>query len=216
MKLLDLFCGAGGAAMGYYRAGFTHIVGIDIKPQPRYPFKFIQADALQPPVDLTRFDFIHASPPCQGYSVMRNLPWLRHKKYPLLIEPTREMLAATGRPYAIENVMGAKLDANWLCGGMFGLPFFRHRFFETNWLWLAPAHPPHIAVIQRGRGLQNRANKIAHGNGAQRVGVNVGHAAGVGVAREAMQIDWMRRDELNQAIPPAYTEWIGKRIIETL
>jgi len=216
--------------MGYYRAGFTEIVGIDIKPQPRYPFKFIQADALCPPLDLSRFDFIHASPPCQGYSIMRNLPWLRHKEYPLLIEPTRELLNATGKPWVIENVMGARLDANWLCGGMFGLPFYRHRYFESNWLWLAPTHPAHTAVIQRGRNLKGRANAIAHSkvgknvaaagaiprNGAQKMGANVGHAAGVGLARAAMQIDWMRRDELNQAIPPAYTEWIGRRLLETL
>jgi len=230
MRLLDLYCGAGGAAMGYYRAGFTKIVGIDIKPQPRYPFAFIQADALTMPVDVSCFDAIHASPPCQGYSIMRNLPWLRHKEYPLLIEPTREMLQSTGKPWVIENVMGAKLDANWLCGSMFGLPFYRHRYFESNWLWLAPAHPAHMAVVQRGRGLGNRANTIVHSkvgknvaaagavprNGAQKVGANVGHAAGVALARQAMQIDWMRREELNQAIPPAYTEWIGRHLIQAL
>lgn len=258
MKLLDLFCGAGGAAMGYFRAGFTEIVGIDIKPQPRYPFTFIQGDALQPPVDFSVFDLIHASPPCQGYSIMRNLPWLRNKTYPLLIEPTREMLRASGKPWVIENVMGAKLDGNWLCGRMFGRPFYRHRYFESNWFWLAPSHPPHDAVIQRGRNLKDRANKIVysgaedsrglqswpgrrgdagHGltireatrrkvgkniaaagavpqNGARKLGANVGHAAGVAIAREAMQIDWMRREELNQAIPPAYTQWIGERILE--
>ena len=94
-RLLDLFCGAGGAAMGYHRAGFTEIVGVDIKPQPRYLFRFVQADALAPAIDFTGFDLIHASPPCQDYSIMRNLPWLRHKTYPLLIEPVRELLMST-------------------------------------------------------------------------------------------------------------------------
>ena len=101
-RLLDLFCGAGGAAVGYHRAGFTEIVGVDIKPQPRYPFTFIQADAMTYPLD--GFDAIHASPPCQGYSIMKNLPWLRHRVYPLLILPTRERLAASGGPYMIQKL----------------------------------------------------------------------------------------------------------------
>ena len=132
MRLLDLFCGAGGASKGYADAGFDDIVGVDNKPQPHYPFEFVLADAMTYPLE--GFDAIHASPPCQGYSIMRNLPWLRDKVYPLLIEPTLERLAAAGVPYVIENVMGARyvLDGNWLCGGMFGLPFYRHRVFATN------------------------------------------------------------------------------------
>ena len=119
--------------MGYHRAGFDEIVGVDIKPMPRYPFTFIQADALEyVAAHGHEFDAIHASPPCQGYSIMRNLPWLRHKEYPLLIQPTADALNATGRAWVIENVMGAKLASGWLCGTMFGLPFFRHRFFWTG------------------------------------------------------------------------------------
>src|SRR5215510_6024992 len=106
MRLLDLFCGAGGAAMGYYRAGFTDIVGIDIKPQPRYPFKFIQADALLPPVELCRFDLIHASPPCQVHSKTRRLANISHED---LIAKTRSMLRSVPIPYVIENVPGAPL-----------------------------------------------------------------------------------------------------------
>ena len=152
MRLLDLYCGAGGAAMGYSRAGFDEIVGVDIEPQPRYPFEFVQADALEYLSEHGHeFDAIHASPPCQGYSIMHNLPWLRGRDCPLLILPAIEMLEALGKPYVVENVMGARhgsktlkkrgldahgLKAGWLCGAMFGLPFYRHRLFATNWMWL--------------------------------------------------------------------------------
>jgi len=219
-RLLDLFCGAGGAAMGYHRAGFE-VVGVDIEAQPHYPFEFHHGDAMTWPLE--GFDAIHASPPCQGYSIMRNLPWLREKVYPLLIEPTRERLIAAGVPYVIENVAGARrsarrpdgMQAGWLCGGMFGLPFYRHRYFETNWFWMQPGHPRHQFTVRNGRTLGARARDIVH-NGAQRVGANVGHAAGVQEAREAMGIDWMSRDEITQAIPPAYTEYIGGWLMKVL
>lgn len=214
MRLLDLFCGAGGAAVGYQRAGFDEIVGVDLAPQPRYPFTFVQADALTFPLE--GFDAIHASPPCQAYSIMRNLPWLRDREYPRLIDPTRERLGAAGVPWAIENVMGAKLDAQWLCGGMFGLPFYRHRYFETNFLWLQPDHPPHVHTVRNGRMLGARARDIVHAGGFKRPGAGVGHSAGVALVREAMQIDWMTRAEITQAIPPAYTEFIGAQLLRLL
>ena len=305
MRLLDLFCGAGGAAMGYSRADFDQIVGVDIKPQPRYPFEFVQADALEFLAEHGHeFDAIHASPPCQGYSIMHNLPWLRGRDYPLLLLPTLEMLEGLGKPYVVENVMGARygsktlkkrgleahgLKAGWLCGGMFGLPFYRHRLFATNWLWLAPGHPRHksqrpagITSDSRGRGITEQvvanpvnsawrqyrdgalniqpgyekvpfsyptivgerlrangrpkevayresagrdsggltqpANSLARwqGNGAQGNGVGLGHAKGWWLAAEAMGIDWMKRDELTQAIPPAYSEFIGTRLLEVI
>jgi DNA (cytosine-5)-methyltransferase 1 len=204
-RLLDLFCGAGGAAMGYYRAGFN-IVGIDIKPQKHYPFPFIQGDALNPPVDLSKFDAIHASPPCQGYSIMRNLPWLKNKEYPLLIEPIQKRLAATGKPWIIENVMGAKLNAGWLCGTMFGLPFYRHRYFWSSFFWLQPSDSAHRNVIKPGRNFGDRGHKMLNSG--------CGHTRGISaLLREAMQIDWMTRDEITQAIPPAYTEFIGKQLL---
>lgn len=159
MKLLDLFCGAGGAAMGYAHAGITDIVGIDIAPQAHYPFPFVQADALEYLVEHgEEYDVIHASPPCQGYSIMHNLPWLSGIAYAMLILPTMERLEKIGKPYILENVMGARygakglskrgfethgLQAGWLCGTMFGLPFYRHRLFATNWFWLQPGHPKH-------------------------------------------------------------------------
>ncbi len=148
MRILGLFCGAGGAAMGLHRAGFE-VVGVDIKPQKNYPFEFHQADAMTYP--LGDFDAYWASPPCQGYGIMRHLPWLKDKEYPMLIGGVREMLMATGKPYIIENVKGAPLDGNYLCGLMFGLRVFRHRVFETSFFWLAPGHPGHHGLyVKRG------------------------------------------------------------------
>ena len=221
MRLLDLFCGAGGAAWGYHLAGFDEIVGIDLAPQPHYPFTFVQADALEYLADHGHeYDFIHASPPCQGYSVMRFLPWLREKEYPMLIDPVRELLQASGRPWVVENVIGAKLDANWLCGGMFDLPFYRHRYFESSFLWFQPEHPPHVHIVKNGRMMGARARKIVHSGGiarwqasnvAQKRGCGIGHLAGITLVREAMQIDWMSRDEITQAVPPAYTRYVGEQ-----
>ena len=229
MRLLDLFCGAGGAAVGYHRAGFDEIVGVDIKPQPRYPFTFVQADALEYVREHGReFDAIHASPPCQGYSIMRNLPWLRHKSYPLLIGPTAEVLEETSVPWVIENVMGSKLQSGWLCGTMFGLPFFRHRYFWAGkWFWLQPCHEPHTIVIRPSGSLGSRARDVVatrhrgkeltrRTNGAQSHGANVGHAAGVGAVREAMGLHYMTREEITQAIPPSYTEFIGRQLLNAL
>lgn len=221
--------------MGYHQAGFE-VIGVDLKPQPRYPFEFHQADALTYPLE--GFDVIHASPPCQGYSIMRNLPWLRDKVYPLLLTPTRERLLATGKPYIIENVAGARyrpalpegLKAGWLCGQMFGLPLLRHRYFETNWFWLAPAHGKHWGSVRNGRTLGSRARDIVtmpvsmsggperhfRANGARKSAANIGHAAGFELAKEAMGIDWMRRDELTQAIPPVMTRYLGTILLVEL
>jgi DNA (cytosine-5)-methyltransferase 1 len=225
-KLLDLFCGAGGAAMGYSRAGFD-VVGVDINPQPRYPFEFIQADAMTFPLD--GFDAIHASPPCQGYSIMRNLPWLRDREYPMLIPDVRERLQASGVPWVIENVAGAKrsvrhpegLQAQWLCGQMFDLPIFRHRYFETSFLWLQPGHTPHTDVIQAGHTLGARARVPVRPGGQvygfDRTGNAVGHGNSGGLsARDALGVPWMSRDEATQAIPPQMTEFIGKQLMEAL
>jgi DNA (cytosine-5)-methyltransferase 1 len=230
-----LFCGAGGAAVGYHRAGFTEIVGVDIKPQPRYPFTFVLGDALEyVKAHGHEYDAIHASPPCQGYSIMRTLPWLRHKEYPLLIQPTADALNAIGCPWVIENVMGAKLASGWLCGKMFGLPFFRHRFFWAGaWFWLQPPHEVHRSIIRPTRTLGSRARdgvatrdrrgKERRGkeltrrvNGARSNGANVGHAPGVAAVREAMGLPYMTREEITQAIPPAYTEFIGKQLLQAI
>jgi DNA (cytosine-5)-methyltransferase 1 len=196
-RLLDLFCGAGGAGMGYHRAGFE-VVGVDIKPQPHYPFEFHQADALTFPLE--GFDAIHASPPCQAYSIMRHLPWLKGRDYWDSIPPTRERLAEARVPWVIENVQGAPLDGIMLCGQMFGLvlpdgrPVYRHRLFESTVPMLAPGHPRHYRIQRPGSMLGQRASEMADGMG----------------------IDWMTKAGRGQAIPPAYTEWVGQRLLDLI
>jgi DNA (cytosine-5)-methyltransferase 1 len=215
VKCLDLFCKAGGCTKGYQMAGF-HVTGVDIEPQPRYVGdKFILGDALEVLTGMIKsgeveeFDLIHASPPCQAYSVTRSL----HKKTrPELIEPARELLKATGKPYVIENVEGAPLiNPLMLCGSMFGLKTIRHRLFECNPpIWFPPA-PCHCSLFQTSshRGISSFEN------GATAITV-AGHNFKVEDARIALGIDWMNQSELRQAIPPAYTKWIGKQMIELI
>ena len=207
-RLLDLFSGAGGAAMGYHQAGFD-VLGVDHAPQPRYPFPFEQADALEflRTVKPGDFNLIHASPPCQGYSRMRTLPWLKDREWPLLIEPLRERLKDCGIPYVIENVVGAPLlDPVVLCGTMFGLPLFRHRLFECSHFLLQLPHFPHRHVIGPGRFLNDRRKQSRDGF----VSVIRGDA---GAAKKALGVEWMTRDEACQAIPPAYTRWLGAQLL---
>ena len=209
-RLLDLFCGAGGCAVGYHRAGFD-VVGVDINPQPRYPFEFHQADALEFCREHGHeYDAIHASPPCQAYSVSRKI----HdsgSRHPDLVSPTRQWLWVSGVPWVIENVPGAPLrDPAVLCGLMFDLKVLRHRLFETNWQLSAPPHPKHPPGELTGscRGYSTGAHgyvTVAGNNFVREVGAR------------AMGIDWpMTRKELAQAIPPAYTEYIGKQLIQIL
>lgn len=207
--LLDLYCGAGGAAVGYHRAGFD-VLGVDCDPQPNYPFPFLQADALQflttPAVKA--FDAIHASPPCQHYTPLGALH--PDKVYPDLVAATRAGLDALRLPYVIENVMAAPLlkdRAITLCGGMFGLRTYRHRRFESNRLLMQPAHPPHVirTATKRRRELWNQGWHVS-----------ITGDVGTYVGPEAMGIDWMTGNELCQAIPPAYTEYIGGQLLEHL
>lgn len=210
MKLLDLFCGAGGAAMGYHRAGFE-VVGVDVKPQPRYPFEFHQADAMTFPLD--GYDAIHASPPCQAY-IQRNKNLAT--KHPKLIGPTRDRLVVAGVPYVIENVLPEVLITPWMaCGTAFGLAIRRHRFFETPSLlalsrpcyhWGTVAAGDFAAVYARG-GKGHR-----HGPGVRDAGPMPSKVSWA----DAMGIDWMEPKELTQAIPPAYTEFIGKHLMAAL
>lgn len=203
IRLLDLFCGAGGAAMGYYRAGFTDITGIDIKPMPRYPFKFIQADALEYLAEHGHeYDVIHASPPCQRYSIGTQR-W-KPEDYPDLITDLRKALIKSKKLWIIENVTRAPLNKNisiTLCGQMFGLHIIRHRAFEIYpFLLSGLIHPKHPKrgdfVTCAGHG----------GNGSNSYKVWC----------KAMNIDWMNKTELAQAIPPAYTEFIGKQLMRVL
>ena len=211
-RLLDLFCGAGGAAKGYQRAGFE-VVGVDIHPQPHFPFEFYQADALTFPLE--GFDAYHASPPCQRWGRIRKLNIAQGvaRDYPDLITPIRERLKAIGRPYVIENIPGAPLiDPVMVCGSSFGLLVRRHRLFEANFamLQLPCAH------------YNEKADKppLHRLQGKSRVVGCYGHGRGRGDSKalwaEAMGITWMTRDELSQAIPPAYTEFIGKYLLEVI
>jgi DNA (cytosine-5)-methyltransferase 1 len=198
-RALDLFCGAGGAGMGLHQAGFD-VVGVDIKPQPRYPFTFHQADALTFPLD--GFDFIWASPPCQAYSITAKLHDVAH---PQLVEAVRERLAASGTPYVIENVVGAPLIHPFtLCGSMFGLRVLRHRLFEASFFVLVPGHPEH-------RGTSNSSRRYS----SFETGADFICVAGHNFKREdgaaAMGVDWpATREEIAQMIPPAYAEFIGR------
>jgi len=204
-RLLDLFCCAGGAAMGYHQAGFE-VVGVDIKPQPNYPFHFVQADALTlPRFWLAAFDMIHASPPCQSYSPLGALS--PSKSYPDLLDPARQMLVASGVPYIIENVMTAPLIKERsivLCGEMFGLRTYRHRRFESSMPLVAPAHPKHVKLT---------ATKQRKARWAEGWHVSITGDVGTYVGPEAMGIDWMTGNELSEAIPPAYTRCIGEQVI---
>lgn len=215
-KLLDLFCGAGGAAMGYHRAGFE-VVGVDIKPQKHYPFEFHQADAMRYPLD--GFDVIHASPPCQAFTALKTM-W-NAKEYPDLLTPIRERLLATNNFYVIENVPGAPINYPLtLCGTMFGLrtsdgsgELRRHRVFDTNWwIGLLPecSHQGIVIGVYGGHGRDRRrtVKVLSKGGGLQSFPLTQ--------RREAMGIDWMADYELSQAIPPAYTEFIGKQLMEYL
>ena len=209
--LLDLFCGAGGASVGYHRAGFD-VVGVDIEPQPHYPFEFIQADALAFLYELGPLpaDVIHASPPCQRYSVTRTL---HDVEYPDLVYPTRRLLRNAGLPYVIENVVGAPLiDPVKLCGSSFGLGVRRHRLFESNLpLWSSQcSHREQPNPIDVTGGGPSKGPRTDGGGGRSRKPVNVGEA------RTAMGIQWMTRNELNEAVPPAYTEFLGHQIRDHL
>lgn len=187
--------------MGYHRAGFTEIVGVDIEPQPHYPFTFVQADALNLPFNLRHFDLVHASPPCQVHSKSKHLAGGQHRD---LIAATRAVLVESGRDYVIENVPGASLiNPIALNGFMFNRMIERERWFESNRLLpfvLLPPKPK--AAVKMGR-------PIKEGDIIQ----VVGHFSNVPYARKQMGIDWMTQGELAQAIPPDYTEWIGRQLL---
>lgn len=204
MRLLDAFCGAGGSGMGYHLAGFE-VVGVDIVYQKNYPFEFYQGDALEfIEHHGTEFDVIHASPPCQAYT---NAQKINGNDHPDLIAQTRNLLVATGKHFIIENVPGAPLNSPiFLIGPMFDLMTIRKRLFECSFdvpLILSPV--PSAKQTKMGR-------KPKAGEYIQ----VVGHFSDVEYAKKAMGIDWMTRDELKEAIPPAYTEWLGKQIIKKL
>lgn len=229
MRLLDLFCGAGGAAVGYHRAGFTEIVGVDHKPMPRYPFEFVQADALEYLREYGKeFDVIHASPPCQRFTSMRVMA--NAKPYPDLLTPCREMLTNIGLPFVIENVETAPMEYGqlgmfvpcgiMLCGSMFGLvneeyALRRHRRFECSMPLVQPkCHHNGKEVIGF---YGDHARKRTRINGHHARGNDItATAEKMALVRDLMGIDWMNWQEATQAIPPAYTHWIGKQLLAGL
>lgn len=202
--LLDLFCSAGGAAWGYFLAGFE-VRGVDINPQPNYPFDFEQGDALSYPLD--GFDVYHASPPCQPFCS------LTKHTYVDCVSSVRERLSATGKPYVIENVPNSPLiNPIVLCGSAFGLNVRRHRLFESN-LSLVSNGCNHAWQTPRFQSLDNTAR--VEGRLASVVGVHgsLNYRGEFELRCAAMGINWMTNKELTQAIPPAYTEFIGGQIM---
>ena len=238
-RILDLFCCAGGAGTGYARAGFD-VYGVDIDPQPHYPFPFCKGDAVvvlehlldgaqigtcwpdfvdQEPIwlRLDDFDAIHASPPCQRFSDLAKRNGNAHE-WPDLVAPIRELLDATGKPYIIENVEGAPLNEPiTLCGAMFPeLRVYRHRLFESNVPLAAPEHPRHTELT-----FTHDKRKRHYGQPldltTMRVQVTGGGNAPVWAKREAMGgLNWMTGQEVNEAIPPAYTEHVGRQLLQAI
>ncbi|RVU27186.1 DNA cytosine methyltransferase [Streptomyces antnestii] len=205
LRVLDLFSCQGGAGMGYHQAGFD-VTGVDLAPQPRYPLHFVQADAL----DYLRsygaeFDFIHASPPCQRYTLAQRI---QGREHPDLIAPVRAALEATGRPWVIENVEEAAGELRapvTLCAAAFGMRTYRHRLFETGggFTFTPPRHRVHTTPLTK-MGRPRAAGHFAH---------YVGNFSGVQEARDDMGVPWMNRDGIRECIPPAYTEWIGTALL---
>ncbi len=218
-RLLDLFCGAGGAGMGYYRAGFD-VVGVDISPQKHYPFEFHQEDALEYlRLHGHEFDAVHASPPCQRYSVCRTIGTYNPQEYPDLVGPIRDLLAGIGKPFVIENVPGAPLLCPvTLCGSMFpelctpeGNQLRRHRLFECWFPICMDGMECRHNVT--GRRLPTVGVYGHSGGSSNRDGVKF---FGIEAWRQVMGIDWMTSNELSQAIPPAYTKFIGDWLIRAV
>jgi DNA (cytosine-5)-methyltransferase 1 len=237
-RLLDLFCGAGGAATGYHRAGFD-VIGVDIKEQPNYPFEFIESDVFDLDPDFIKeFDIIHASPPCQAYSRCRANA--KAKNYPDLLGKTRELLIRTDIDYVIENVVGAKMQRTVLCGTMFALNVIRHRYFESS-IWIYPpgpcrhngfAYDGNYACVISGDGYGSNTdrdyfNMYAQSEKKKIEPYLVKTSGKIGAAKflywcDSMGIHWMNKHQtlaknkydLTQAVPPAYTQYIGGLLLQ--
>jgi DNA (cytosine-5)-methyltransferase 1 len=217
---LDLFCGPGGMAAGLHRAGFD-VVGVDLHPQPSYPFAFTQMDAVRfldrvLETGKAPWAYVHASPPCPRYSVLSRSWNVDGESHPDLIKPVRERLISLGLPFSIENVVGAPLatDSLKLCGSMFDLPVERHRLFECHGFRPAAmrcAHkrqrelwPDGFPALRSDRGPEKRARVVGiYGTGG-------GPTKDLALWKWAMDVPWMRtKREVSDAIPPAYGEYVG-------
>lgn len=215
-KCLDLFCGAGGASMGLHRAGFD-VTGVDIRPQPRYPFRFIEGDALT--VDLEGFDFIWASPPCQGYGQTQYVVTCATRAYPKVIADTRARLIQSGALWIIENVPGAPLlHPVTICGTALGLPARRHRLFESGAFLFSPG------ACRHGGGdygvYANKVTRIGTRGQAYVAGSGRTHYRPQTASKKdgcaALGINWMTMPEMCEAVPPAYSEFLGRQIMRCL
>jgi DNA (cytosine-5)-methyltransferase 1 len=221
--LIDAYSGTGGASMGYHRVGFE-VIGIDIKPQPRYPFRFICADV--PKLDLVTLArdlgavVLAGSPPCKVRTTMKAFSSAHHTD---LLPGFREQCIATGLPYIIENVPPSPdmIDPVTLCGSSFDLGVLRHRLFESNMTLTAPACD-HEGQAARSPGYP--VKRYHSGSPVITMSPVIGcYGRGQGLGpgevelwKQAMGIDWMTRDEMAQAIPPAYTEHLGRQIMAQL
>lgn len=200
-RLLDLFCCQGGASAGYVAAGFD-VTGVDFAPQPRYPYEFHQGDALKFLLENWReFDAFHASPPCQAWTFAKRLQGNEHPDYITAIRAGFEFI---GRPWVIENVVGAPLNTPIeLCGAMFGLRTYRHRLFESNVPLTAPPHPEHLVKTTK-MGRPTRDGEYMH---------VVGNFSGADLGREVMGMPWASKAGLREAIPPVYAEHVGRQLL---
>lgn len=205
LKLLDLYCCQGAASYGFHQSGFN-VTGVDLFPQPKYPYKFIQSDAIDYLLQHGHeYDYIHASPPCQKYSMSSMQFRLLGKEYPNLIEGTRAALIKIGKPYDIENVSGSPLISPIvLCGSMFNIPTYRHRLFETNWGLISPTHPIHMYK-------NAKMGRLPHGDEFIQY---IGHFPGVQYVRDFTGCYWMNQYGLAQSIPPQYSHYIGTQFLK--
>ncbi|MBU1567756.1 MAG: DNA cytosine methyltransferase [Proteobacteria bacterium] len=221
-KCLDLFCCAGGAAMGLHRAGFE-VTGVDVNQQPRYPFEFILGDALAQ--DLSGYDFVWASPPCQAYCALNTMP--NRREHEKLIPAVRALLKEWGGPWIIENVAGARrelIDPVMLCGSMFdlesnGYQVRRHRYFESNVKLNVPMGCNHGALTMGIYGAKVRdiaKEKRHYSKPKETRGKPYGVVLPQSWGFEAMGVDWMNIKEASECIPPAFSEFLGRQVISHL
>lgn len=205
--LLDLFCGAGGAAEGYRRAGFK-VVGVDIKRQPHYPFPMAVSDAMTFPI-ASSVDMVHASPPCQDHSVMAHFQNVGNNGTGWMLQATIDRLEAWGGPYVVENVPGARFDWNLqLCGATFNLEVLRHRLFRTRPWILGP-----MCSHERGGTKTGQYVAFRHSRN-QAPGRRIPPRRSEREFHAAMGLSWMNQREVRDAVPPVYTEWIGNQLME--
>lgn len=222
IRCLDLFCGAGGASMGLFYAGFE-VTGVDIRPQPHYPFRFIQRDALT--CELGQYDFVWASPPCQAYSTLRTMPNLRrHEK---LIQDVRDMLIAWGGPWILENVEGARrelIDPVMLCGSMFGLgannyQIRRHRYFESNIqlsVQMTCNHGSKTMGVYGGKARDSAKERRHYAQPKETRGRPSGVVLPSALGLDAMGVPWMTISEASECIPPVYSLYLGRQVMAYL